>query len=78
MFRPGANSQPFAAPIEGFCEAPDRSSTVFSRFRLVGAVTIAPAIRSVPPRTLLTQSPETAALNVDARRPQLSPCLTRH
>jgi hypothetical protein len=45
---------------------------------LVSAVTIATAIRSVPPRTLLTRSPETAAFNVAAQRPQLSPYLTRH
>jgi hypothetical protein len=58
MLRTSADPQPFTSRAEGFCEAPDRSSTVLSRFGLVSAAILAPAIRSVSWRVLLARWPK--------------------
>jgi hypothetical protein len=55
MVRIFVDPQPFPSRADGFCETPDRPRTVCSRYRSDSAITVASAIRSVPPRVLLAQ-----------------------
>jgi hypothetical protein len=58
MLRTSADPQPFTSRAEDFCEAPDRSSTVLSRFDLVSAAIPTPAIRLFSWRVLLARWPK--------------------